>query len=164
MNKRILTIAGAMFLIGATLLGIGFIIEPNLVSHSNSEAINETIELDSFKNINIDTIATDVQIEYGEKYSISYALSSKETLKNIEVKNDTLYFETKISAFFGIPFSDSYLVLTIPYDTKIDNLNLKTVSGDIEISNINSNNLKIKATSSDIDILGNYQKIDLKST
>ena len=164
MNKKLLITAATIFLIGSILFGLGFILEPNFNFTGSSSTIIENKKLEGFNNIDIEIIAADIEIKYGDDYQLDYSLSEKETIKRFEVIDHTLYFKTATAHFWGASFTDSYLVLTIPYGTQIEDIKLKTVSGDIDINGVDANSLKLKATSGDLDIVGNYGTMDLKLT
>lgn len=183
MSKKILTIAVMILLLGVTLFTIGYIKEPQLEVGSLGLKLSEgSQKLEELKNLEIEVVDADIYLTTGSDYSITYRLNQKEDIENFKQVGDTLNFKTKIHGRLGFYHDDWQVVITIPADVKLENVRLKTISGDIisNISNINNlelhsvsgdiklketktSDLKVKTTSGDIEFNNSHENVFLDS-
>lgn len=154
-------------------------------------------DLDAFTNIDLTSDSYDIVITQGDSYSLSYP-EYNNIHTTYSVKNDTLMLESKSEhtvnfSLSGTSYSDYSLVLTVPSKQALNEIMLKSSSGDIELSHltfdhinmtanygditlahVSGNALKLTADSGDVDISNtkltsgnftlNYGDFDIKST
>lgn len=111
-------------------------------------------DLDAFTNIDLACDAYDIVITQGDSYSVSYPeYNNIHTTYSIE--NDTLKLESKSEhtvnfSLSGTSNSDYALVLTIPSKQALNEITLKSCSGDIELSHLNFDHINGTANYGDI--------------
>lgn len=111
--------------------------------------LDQTYEKD-IKNINIEAVSADIYIKEAEDEQIHVLIygSEKENAEST-IDGESLNISKKGKIFcFGFCFQKTEIIVYIPKNKKL-NLNIKTISGDIEISS-NQANVEIKTTSGDI--------------
>lgn len=119
----------------------------NLLSEENSS--NEFASIDATFEI------ANITIQTGEEYRISFDGNSK--LKpNIDITDNVLTLtQNKIKNNFNLLRPSKYkcnLTITIPKDKTLDDVNLNTNIGDINILDVCASNVTIKADIGDLDI------------
>ncbi len=166
MKRKLLLIFGIAVRSGMLLFGLGWLMLDKSEVRSSADK-----ELKPFSNIQLSVLSGDVTIEKGDSFSISYNLHGREKVKQVEVKNDTLYFDTGFDSRWKPSSGHWTVVITVPEGTEFDSLYLKTVSGDItllsynfkdgyfdttsgsvQISNVNCDTLRAKSVSDDISL------------
>lgn len=133
---------------------------------SRSELVYEKEITEPIKKINITTKASDIQIEDNNTDKISIKYYGEKDDKNLSVAtdNETLNINED-GDYFCIGFcnhAEQKLVLSIPKDIDYE-LNLQTASGDVYVPDINLNNLNIRTISGDIGMV-NALKAKLETT
>lgn len=167
-GKKIKKIALILVVLGAVLLGIGFITggSPGFTIAYNKDDKNlqiitakvynekkleetrlEKTQLEKFINIQIDTNNKDIIFKESDDYYIEY-MSNATTGVTYNVKNGTLYISDKYKnnsfTFFNFDFSNKqeYVIIYIPKDAEFTELNLKIYEGDLTIENVVSSVFK----------------------
>lgn len=109
-------------------------------SHSESSKENlpgKTEQVKTFDAIEVDVLAADIRVEVGDDWSVSYYLSDKEPVKQLGVEGDTLYVETAFDPTEYYDRTEDWFVLvTVPADTDLADLELETISGNVGIQDI----------------------------
>ncbi len=134
-------VGSGLFVAGAVLDGNPFVRLSFGGHYEENEA--ELTDLDSFDRIELSTIAGEVNLSYGDEFSVEYKLSSQEKIERVEVDNGTLYFEVNDNVFspdnigigvnFNIAETGGYINITVPKGTEFTSINCSNVSGDMEI-------------------------------
>lgn len=149
--------------------------------------VSKTLEVDAFNQLEVDIDAADVEIKQGEEYSISYNLEEW-LVPTIAVKDKklTIVNADKQAAHIGLRFDvfgfhigpyiwndvQNKITITVPKDAKLEKLNLKVLTGDICINEIQIEDYGIEAESGEINlsdiefgtgtILAEYGDVELK--
>lgn len=148
MKRNYLLILIITIVSGAIIFGTGWM----LAGGSHSSRNNDQLELKPFKNIELSVMSGDVTIVEGDKYSIEYKLHGREKVETLEVKNDTLYFDTGFDTRWK-PASGQWSVLvTVPKGTNFESVNIKSTAGDISFSGYSFENGSFITTSGDVNI------------
>ncbi len=110
-----------------------------------------TQTLSEFHSIEIDVMAADVQVVSGEQWSISYHLSEKEPVKRFGVTDGTLYLETAFDAkkYFK-QNQDWFVTVTVPAAAALSEVNLETISGNVQVKGITCDDASLSSTSGDV--------------
>ena len=164
----ILVIGGVLFTSGALIDGSAALTFPDggrsAVSSSRDAApaqasaapdgaANDLVRLDAgeFARVDAGVVAMDIQIAAGDGYSVEYRLSENETLKQAEVKDGTLYFFTESLNDGGTGVSaGGQLNITVPRDTELGDLSLRTVSGEIRLEGLACGGVQTASVSGDV--------------
>lgn len=147
MKHKLLLIVGIAVLCGVLLFGMGWF----MLDRSEGQASADK-DLEPFCNIQLSVMSGDVTIEKGDSFAISYHLHGREKVKQLEVKNDTLYFDTGFDPLWKPSSGNWSVVITVPEGTEFDSLSLKSTAGDITFSSYNFQNGSFETTSGDIQI------------
>ncbi len=157
MTKKIIIGLISLLIVGVLLTGMAFFME-NGESEITGSTVKSERELDEFRDIVVDVIAADIQIQSGDTFSISYQLHHKEKVERCEVINGTLYFTTKIDMGFekNWKFGDEQhtVCITVPDKTNLNDLNLSTISGDIAMVDREMHRASLHSTSGNILLTG----------
>lgn len=179
-NKRLwMTASLVCILLGAVLTAAGrlmggqpgFYIDSNGVhaaGHvSKTEPLQASINLDEFDSMEIHADYADVELNYSDEFAIEYRIIGAYGDPVCEVKNNRLTFQrTKplkhyhvgfFTGFMDAAFSepDYYIRVTIPKDTKLSEAVFDIESGNLDISSIQADTLKIGDDYGDVSI-GQY--------
>lgn len=123
-------------------------------SNMNSQIPSE-VKQEEFTNINISVAAADIYLRTGNEFSIKYNLDDKETVTTSEITDKTLKFHTNSTYKFIPDDNDLNVIVTIPRETKLENVILKTISGDINIElGIDLENAELNTVSGEIEVNG----------
>lgn len=124
-----------------------------------SEYYNQEIE-----TIYIESISSDVMLKETEETQIHVEVYGKENeVVESKIENKTLNISKKGKIFcFGFCFFKGEIIVYVPKDILL-NIEVKTTSGDIEMSSIKGNNANLKSTSGDLK-LGEVNTAELYST
>ncbi len=179
-KTAIISSISALTLAIGAFLGLGINHEPQMAT--TAEVASNQQSLSDFTSIDIDAISPDIKIVSGEDYAVSYNLHEKEHIDILEVKDGVLYFDTGYNFEFEVDYGDFFITITIPADTALETVDIKTVAGDIysdigqmeqvslitisgeiEVENSSIAMLSAKSTSEDIMISGNIAELDLDS-
>ena len=123
------------------------------VEDSSEQLPGEKKTLTEFSAIEIDVLAADIRVVAGDEWSVSYHLSDKEPLKQIGVEGDTLYVET---AFDPTEYYDRqenwFVVVTVPAGTALTDLELETISGNVEIQGFSCDKAQLSSITGEIQV------------
>lgn len=113
--------------------------------------LDENYDTD-IKNINIEDVSSNIYIKESEEDQIHvHVYGGEKEIVESKIEQETLNITKKGRIFcFGFCFRKEEITIYIPKDSEI-NLNLKTVSGDMEITSIKGN-VELKSTSGDIKV------------
>lgn len=153
------TKANKVFLIIlVVLLAIGFTFTRGWNMHNRNSRADHTIDFAPSDSLKVSTISNDIIIEVdnaAKRASVSIGRNEADVLAvsktarslNVEVKPKKIWF----ARFF--PYSPSAVVITVPA-SRLDNLELSSISGDIRLLHpIQGSNLVVRTTSGEIDFL-----------
>ena len=119
---------------------------------------------DNIDSLNVKSISADINIRKSESDKIKVIVyGNKRSNILSEVKGNTLTInnDNKIGFCIGFCIRSSKIEITVP-ESIYEEFELKTVSGDISISNVYVNNAEINSTSGDI-IFYNINKGKIKT-
>ena len=177
--KTALIIALICLIVGALIVGVGFVIAkkspPKVVTESYSYSIDELPS-----KINIDVISSDVKIcvTEGEEWRVEYkntekifhtvkladgvlTIEQEDTRKWYEHLWDFFTPELSVTLYMPAQAYDSLSVLSTSGDINVapeytfSNVDLKVTSGDITMAALTTGALSVKTTSGDIAVSGN---------
>lgn len=106
---------------------------------------------ETVSEIVIDMNAADINIDYGNTFSVDASFPEKYT-PDVELKNGMLTVSQKQSIKNMHGFDDFKLDIVIPKDTDLKTIKLDISAGDIDIRNIKLEKLELDANAGDIDI------------
>ena len=166
MKHKLALIVISAVLLGAVLLGLGWFL---LADNAREQSAAQTLE--PFHNISLSVMSGSVSVEPGDSFSISYRLHGREKVTQLEVRNDTLYFDTGFNLGWTPGGGDWQVVITVPEGTVFDSVRLhstagsirfggypfrsgsfQTTSGDIFLSDITCDSLRAKSVSHEIQL------------
>ena len=166
-SKIILIVALCLVGVGVAVFGIGvalggkpsFAVNYDNHTTSTSASFNEAQEqVSAFKSLKIDVSAADVTVAYGDDYGISYGFYDDQELK-MEAQDDTFVVTSKNeNGFFGVDFlweESQYVKITVPQDTKLEDVYIHTSAGDIQLSEVTCKKLDAKSSAGDITLTDN---------
>ncbi len=140
------------------------IFDKNKESKNNLKIIDEVLTNDEFDSLRVHFKNLDLKVKAGDKFEVRYHGSKcckpKASLDNgiltltqTNAKNkETAHWET---TFFKIEINytrGNQVTVTIPRDKNLDELDEKTMSGDIQLENIDLNQIKIESVSGDLKL------------
>ncbi len=157
MIKKIIIVLTSLLIFGTVLTGVAFFLDDEDTQTIGSVQTKE-IKLDEFNNLVVDAISADIIIENGDNFSISYQLHHREKIEKAEVVDGTFYFVTGIDKRIGRRFKldneEHIIYITVPNTIDLNNINLSTVSGDIEIDERAIGKASLNSVSGDISLTG----------
>lgn len=171
-NKSLLYIALTLCLLGLLFSIIGYNRGglDNIVTEEKENTV--TKKLDSFNKLDIDINYNDVLIQQtdSDKASITYPNNRKAPI-HTSVTDDTLVVKDqpsgKINLFFNYtsglldiqrflsgknPFDDDKIIISIPKDTKVENLKSNLKTSDLEIDHLSFKNVEVFSAVGEIEI------------
>lgn len=100
-----------------------------------------------FNNLDVDIFASELIIREGDSYKV------ETNNKYVKTKNEgnTLYIEEDEHRFFN-HVSDSKVVIYIPRDSKLNEVNIETGAGSMSIDYLNTSNLDLDLGAGRVDI------------
>ncbi len=122
--------------------------------------------LTDFDSIIVDVLAADIRVIPGEQWAISYNLSEKEPLERFGVEDGTLYVETAFDPkeYFD-RYEDWFVTVTVPEGTSLSEVELDTLSGNVDISGFSCDTASLSSTSGTVGVEDvTAQKMKLGST
>lgn len=135
----------------------------SFVFNGKTTLLLDEVYEENVSKIEVDVISADVHIKEAEDNNlrvIAYG-KEKETIEST-IENDTLSIRRTGNHFcFGFCFGKEEVTIYIPRDRKVD-LDIKTISGEVEIATFKNSNVDVKTTSGDIKI-GEVSQVKLKS-
>lgn len=166
--KISLCVSLCLILIGVILIGTSVFLGgfPSFAYNPKTKAVVQLAEqpewitqsLDSFNNMQIDLVNSDIIVKEGTEFSITYPESEKENY-TIDVCNQTLaiteanpeVFSTIYFGSFGIhQYPVEEITITIPKDYPLSDLTITSDYGDSNIADISCDNLSISNNYGDI--------------
>lgn len=177
-------IAGWIVLIvGALLFALGYSLHGNkaiymqnnkpVIVNPKKKTFNRQVK--AFKNLKVNVSEVDVEIKTGDKFNVKYVGDNYHE-PTVKLQNETLTLaQTKHNPHFrhnvsfridakdGIVFSDktnykNKLVVTIPEDTSIDELNGRIDDGKVTLNNVTMKNTKLSLAESELNL--NHAQLD----
>lgn len=133
----------------------------NKTKKDETELVNEILTNDSFELLNIEVSGLDVIIKEGKKFEVSFH-GSKYNVPQLNFEDDRLLIkEPDVHAqdisrwekgFFRIEITHApgQLLVSLPEDTNLKSVNVKSASGDISIADLKANELNIVLSSADV--------------
>ena len=115
----------------------------------------DTVNLDKFSDIDMDLQVMDVTIQKGDSLGISYECSKKEYVPTIDVKDDVLTVKQKVKNKINIGnVKRCKMILTVPDDIDIENIEISTDVGDIKIDDVNGDAFTLESDVGDMKLAG----------
>lgn len=163
MGKSI-KIAILFLLIGGSILGLSagyeYVKTGTFGNMFHTQDITSTqknsLEVDQFHEIDINTISADIIIQEGSDWNVSYVLPEEEKILVAEVFQGVLRIKTELDTkwwkFMRITRTPRKMIqVTVPRGTELTDVSIHTTSGDIFLPTSKIDNLEIKTISGDID-------------
>ncbi|TQQ84873.1 hypothetical protein EXD82_04420 [Peptacetobacter hominis] len=168
MIKKIVICMVAILILGIGLYTAGSKMDDNKNEITNVSKEEKSIKVEEFSNIDISSVDADVEISIGKDYSVKYNFDDQESIKNMEVNNNTLFIESdsedlKIMYFTSEKDNRNKINITIPENKLLNSLKIDTVGGDISLKNIKYTSCNLDTTDGDVSALntfGNEIKMD----
>lgn len=155
MIKKIVICMVAILILGIGLYTAGSKMDDNKNEITNVSKEEKSIKVEEFSNIDISVVNADVEISNGKDYSVKYNFDDQESIKKIEVKNNTLYVESDDNeeSWKMMDFdSEGYKVhITIPKDKEMDSVKINTENGDVSLSDIKYSLFDIETENGDVN-------------
>jgi len=153
-SQRIIKYAAigfAILLIYEIIFGIikvvGTIVDLNLdIDNNKIEEISTSSIPNNINKLDIDISVSNLKIETSKKLEIS----ANDNIK-LTKKNNTLYIEEKSKKILNRK-KENNVVLYIPNDYIIEEINLDTGAGKLEIESLNVNNLELELGAGNVEI------------
>lgn len=132
---------------------------PEITGNNTAQALAD------FNSIEIDVLAADIQIVNGSELSVSYNFSDKEPIKKMNVIDGILYIETSFNPMEIFDRSNNWFVtITIPEGTTLLDVDLETISGNIDVSGISCNSCSVSSKAGTINVNNlNSTELDAES-
>ncbi|MCR5083260.1 MAG: DUF4097 domain-containing protein [Parasporobacterium sp.] len=118
---------------------------------SVGKAVEETISFDSDLKTNeltgivIDADAADLTIQYGDSFNVAYNYPEK-NLPNISFEDGKLEIKETMKKSFTSLWAKKYLlIVTLPKDANIEDIDIEVDMGDIKLNKIGCEDLTINA-------------------
>lgn len=172
-KKTMLIFGGAVLLIGIILSIIGLSLGGSTVLYINKSGIHTSKDLVEYKQpktplgdinkVNISTNLCDIEIIKSDGYYIEYSYIGENTKESHRVENGELIYEEpdsnntwNISYFNFGDYNNSntqnYIKLYIPEDASFEDFTINSSSGDVNLSNFDTNTLSIDASYGDVSL------------
>lgn len=186
-KKKISLIATSLLIVGGVMTTIGLMCggfnsviasKDGLKIYDKDSIVNETKELESFKDISIDMDFGNIEIVKSDKYAIEIQYNSVSDDVDYSVENGKLIVKNnKGSIGFNIGFNFGFTLggnrakIYVPQDAKLENVVINSKAGDIkvdgidmvtskidcdfgrvEVRNINANQMEIESKSGDVNL------------
>ena len=144
--RNILIGSAVLACMGAGLFGV-------YAAENDRGTVTDTVSVDSFDKLDIDTSGTDIIIKEGSSNSVSYRVKKKrEPVINENDGRLTVKTKALTTHFNFLSWDKEYIEITLDKDT-LENVTLDTGSGDVNIEGISLGG-KIKGGSGDLMLSG----------
>ena len=110
------------------------------------------LKLKKFKNIRISVLSPNIRVERGEDWSVRYTLHKKEQITRAQVVDDTFYFSSGFKLSPGMELKDYELVVTIPADAQLEDVELSTAAGTVTLADLTLEELDVESVSGDVNL------------
>ena len=169
-RKKLFKIALSFLLIGAVLMGLGYVLggskaifyNGNGINISNSnDMVTERKAIDDFKNINICANYSEVKIEKGDKYEIETIYNKEYGDISCEVSDNTLIVNenSKKNRSFNISFFNfkeinnrNKITIYVPDGTELEYLEGNIDAGDMTVNSINPKDINIECDYGEVEL------------
>ena len=145
MHKKLLKVIVSLLTVGIILVALNY-----LLFFDKEKQTSGTMTLNPFANLQVEVLSADVEIIEGEEFTLSYKLHGREKIQRAEVIDGTLFFKTGFDFKWRPTKGNWNVVVTIPKGTVLENIDIKTVAGDVEINNHDFNSIHAKSTAGEI--------------
>lgn len=111
------------------------------------------MEFGEFKNIDFDVPSCGITVKAGEKFNLDYQLSAAYEITNISIQEGTFHFHCKHrypSALFHWNGRSNYICVTLPTEVWLEQVNIRDMSGPVELIGIRAASLAVKTVSGNI--------------
>lgn len=115
---------------------------------NTGKQISKVLNKSSFSSLIIDSEASDVIVKTGKEYSVRYKGGQK-IKPRIENKNGQLIIKQK-----GDSNNDPSIVITVPSDNKINQVDIKSEAGDINVNDIELQTAQLNTQEGDLVVEG----------
>jgi DUF4097 and DUF4098 domain-containing protein YvlB len=173
--KKAVAVCSVVLVIGAVAIGVGivaggslnFTIEPSTrtveAAGAQRDYTEAEVAVEAFDTLRVDTSSADVEMETGETFAVRYCLNAEEE-PTITVKDGVLsvaeqgkddgkwhFFFYLFGATWGNKKSDR-IVITVPAGTPLKEVVVNTEYGDVKLSEVQSDIVKITSDSADVQL------------
>ena len=121
-------------------------------SPADPASSGNTQTLEAFDSIEIDVLAADIRVITGDEWAVSYHFSDKEPIKCLEVRAGKLNIETSFdpTEYFDRS-NDWFVTVTIPEGTELKDIELETISGNVEADGFTCRSIKLETASGTVN-------------
>ncbi len=158
MSKKIyLTIIWLLVLV-AIILGIGIHVTNwfSWIYENKGDTIEEEATLEEFESIDLEAGAVELTFHNtGDAYKVSYSTTNKSLVPEVKVVRGTLKIQQdkdSIKKLIGTKSQVLKLVITIPENVALNNINLEVGACDVDLSEMRASALNIDSGAGDVDI------------
>jgi len=117
--------------------------------------ISEAKKVSPFSNIQLEAGTMDVSIKEGDDYQIAYT-TPKDRKPEYSVKNNTLTVKQDSHHFFSVLnfgfHASNKVIITVPKDTSLDNVDLTNNVGDVLLDKINTKAFSCSMDTGDVTV------------
>ncbi|MCR5640331.1 MAG: DUF4097 domain-containing protein [Lachnospiraceae bacterium] len=164
-RKKIAIIAAAVLALGIIVVGVGVFLGGSLSYgidyqrhnlSTNRDVMDETMEVESFKNMDIQLSAADLQVVYGDSYEVHYVLPER-LVPAVKVEGDTLRITSPSNIDWNVGLQlfedvDYGVVITVPEGTKLGDVKLNIDAGDTTVNDISAESLTVDTDAGDVNV------------
>lgn len=125
---------------------------------------SSTIKIEDFNNIDVNLNVGSVEVKSGSEFSIYYNCTHESLRPVFNVKNNCLNITQKYRNKPGVVNRKCDIVIQVPYNTELSEIDIKAAVGEIHLSKINLNTMDLKTDVGEIHIDDStFAKADLKT-
>lgn len=128
----------------------------NKLNHNPGQNKHINEELNAFDEIKMDIDCMDVEIVSGDSFKIEANYYEKIEKFSYEVKGGTLYVEQNMLRENSKGGLEAGVKIIVPRDTKLKETEIVNGAGNVEVTKIETANLKAKTEAGDIEISGKF--------
>ena len=159
----ICVIAGSIIHFGEMSLGWGFPWGFPWGASGDDKTLEKTVTLDEFSDMEIDLRAMDLTIERGDSYELSYQCNKEIYVPTSGIVDRVLVVKQRHDRIgFNIGKAKCKMVLTVPEQAVINNIQISNDTGDVKLNNIEGDMLTLDIDTGDLKIEGStFNKTDI---
>lgn len=134
----------------------GKVITLNSLNYNPGESKKINEEISAFDQIEMDIDCMDVEIVSGDSFKIEANYYEKIEKFSYEVKGGTLYVEQKMLRENSKGGLEASVKIIVPRDTKLKETEIVNGAGNVEVTKIETANLKAKTEAGNIEVSGKF--------
>lgn len=152
-TKTLVIISSILVIIGIAIAGTGVALggttnlssyfkDNTLFSAGSDNIVTGSVPIGSFTTLKVDTSVTDIRINRGDEYSLTYHVT-EDYIPEVQESGDSLIVKSKKSGIFSFNFGlgsldEQYIEITVPFGDDFYNLEIEGSTGDISVAGVNS--------------------------